>query len=224
MDKILFSERLVALRKDMGYKSQAALARAYNEKFPPKRRDDAGGNEGDFKGILGTIKNYENPNIDASPKLVIVCNLCQLLDCDVSYLVGDYDERNYPTHKISEYTGLSEDAIKSIKSLKRMSFLLNALNYFTCSPEFKQIVIDLFHFRERLKEAVELAENPSAEQHESIEKLRSAQFMEFLATRNFDELFGRVLKEEIDKSSVIKKSPDGEGFIWQWSFGGKDNG
>ena len=37
MDKILFSERLSALRQERGYKSQLALAKAYNEKGGTRR-------------------------------------------------------------------------------------------------------------------------------------------------------------------------------------------
>lgn len=119
MDKILFSDRLVALRKARGYSTQYELARAYNEMFPPKRRDEAGGNDGNFCGILGTIKNYENGNNESSPKLEIVCNLCKLLGCDVSYLVGDYKELDFAAHKIAEYTGLSEKAITRLHDMRK---------------------------------------------------------------------------------------------------------
>lgn len=115
MDKKLFSERLVALRIAKGFKTQYQFAKAYNEKYPTKRRDESGGNDGDFGGIYGTIKNYENANHPASPKLSIVCNMCELLGCDVSFLAGDYDETDFPTHKICEYTGLSETAIAKLK-------------------------------------------------------------------------------------------------------------
>lgn len=111
MDKKLFSKRLRDLRKDCGYKTQYALAKAYNERFGAKRKDEAGGNEKEFGGIFGTIKNYENDSHEGSPKLEIVCNLCEMLGCDVSYLVGDYDELDYPTHKICEATGLSDKAV-----------------------------------------------------------------------------------------------------------------
>ena len=167
----------------------------------------------------GSISEYRNGKKE--PRLTMIVRLADYLGVDCHYLMTGIHAENY---KCADDLGLSEGAIKSIKSLKQMSFLLDALNYFICSTEFKQLVIDLYHFRERLKEAVELAENPATEWYESEGKLRNAQFMEFLATRNFDKLFGRVLKEEIDKSSVIKKSPDGDGFIWQRSFGGKDNG
>ena len=118
MNKVLFSNRLADLRKARGFKTQYALAKAYNEKFPPKRRNDAAGNEGDFSGILGTIKNYENPNKNFSPKLSIVYNLCEILDCDIDYLLGKIDVPHHETADIMEVTGLTADAVYFLKTLK----------------------------------------------------------------------------------------------------------
>ena len=118
MDKILFSNRLSKLRKERGFKTQYALAKAYNEKFPPRRRDDTAGNEGDFGGILGTIKNYENENKDLSPKLSIVCNLCDILDCDIDYLLGKIDVPRHETADIIAVTGLTADSVYFLETLK----------------------------------------------------------------------------------------------------------
>ena len=118
MDKIIFSNRLADLRKERGYKTQYALAKAYNEKFPAKRRNEAAGNEGDFGGILGTIKNYENPSKELSPKLSIVCNLCEILNCDIDYLLGKIDVPHHETANIMAVTGLTADAVYFLKTLK----------------------------------------------------------------------------------------------------------
>lgn len=170
------------------------------------------------------IKNGKYPNLNMGVEYLNA--FAQFYGVSSDYLLG---LSNHPTLDAqeagaAEYTGLPIEAIRALREFKIMPLFADALNYFVCSPEFQQLVIDLFHFREKVKEAVAMAENPAAERHESGGNLMNAQFMEFLATRNFDRLFGRVLKEEIGKSSVIKKSPDGEGFIWQWSFGGKDDG
>lgn len=139
MDKILFSNRLRDLRLKCGYRSQYALAKAYNEKFGAKRKDEAGGSEKEFGGILGTIKNYENDSHNGSPKLEIVCNLCEMLGCDVSYLVGDYDERDYSTHKICEATGLSENAIMRLCGMRKynqITWYSDMLSAIIEHPEF----------------------------------------------------------------------------------------
>ena len=129
MDKILFSDRLSKLRKKRGYESQYALAKAYNDKFPPKRRYETAGNDGNFGGIFGTIKNYENPNHEGSPKLSIVCNLCEILDCDLDYLLGKIDVPRHETADVMAVTGLSAGAVENMKKYDErvvtyISFLL----------------------------------------------------------------------------------------------------
>ena len=115
MDKILFATRLAELRKARGFTSQSNLAKAYNEKFPTRRRDDAAGNEGNFNGILGTIKNYENPNKNVNPNLNIVCNLCEILDCDIDYLIGKIDVPHHETADIMAATGMTQEAVNRLR-------------------------------------------------------------------------------------------------------------
>lgn len=149
MNKTLFSKRLAGLRKERGFKTQYALAKAYNEKFPPKRRNEAMGNEGDFGGILGTIKNYENPNKESSPKLSVVCNLCELLDCDIDYLLGNID---VPRHEIADIiasTGLSEKAVDTIRTLRRNNQIdwgLDTLNFMLQSTNIEDFLYFMTSF------------------------------------------------------------------------------
>lgn len=120
MNKDLFSERLKALRKERGFNNPNQFADAYNKRFPPKRKDDAGGNE--KSGILGTIKHYENPNYTKSmPSLDKVINMCELLGCDVDYLTGKLDFKTHNAKYVSEYTGLTETAIDVLHFLASSS-------------------------------------------------------------------------------------------------------
>lgn len=149
MDKILFSSRLAILRKERGFKTQYALAKAYNERFPTKRRNDAAGNESDCSGIFGTIKNYENPNKDNSPKLSVVCNLCELLDCDIDYLLGNIDVPRHETADIMASTGLSEKAVETILLLRRdnqMDWGLDTLNVLLENPDFMVLLYYMIRF------------------------------------------------------------------------------
>lgn len=113
MDKILFSERLVTLRKKRGYDTQYAFAKAYNEKFNPEWR----GMAEDGSGILGTIKNYENANHLGIPKLDIVCNLCELLNCDIDYLTGKIPVETHGKYSVMEQTGFSKSAVEKIQQI-----------------------------------------------------------------------------------------------------------
>lgn len=141
MNKSLFSRRLSELRKERGYKSQYELARSYNDRFPPKRRDEAAGNDTDFRGILGTIKNYENPNHNGSPKLSTVCNLCELLDCDIDYLLGRINVPRRETSDVMAITGLTADAVYFLEDLKhadtiRCRGMLSAINALLSEAQF----------------------------------------------------------------------------------------
>ena len=149
MNKILFAQRLAGLRRERGFKSQYALAKAYNEKFPAKRRDDASGNEKDFGGILGTIKNYENPNKESSPKLSVVCNLCELLDCDIDFLLGNIKVPRHETADIMAATGLSEKAVDTILTLQRnnqMDWGLDTLNVLLEDSDFVVLLYYMIQF------------------------------------------------------------------------------
>ena len=149
MNKILFSSRLADLRKKRGFKTQYALAKAYNEKFPTRRRNDAAGNESDFGGILGTIKNYENPNKKTSPTLSVVCNLCELLDCDIDYLLGNINVPRHETADVMTSTGLSEKAIETIFLLRRdnqMDWGLDTLNVLLETPDFMILLYYMVQF------------------------------------------------------------------------------
>ena len=116
MDKILFSERLREQRKKCGYPTIADLAKKYNDTFPSKRNGRKDENIGDYKGILGTLKNYENPNKECSPGLDIVNNLCKLLQCNVDYLLGNIDCETHDHQFIHDTIGLSEDSIQILST------------------------------------------------------------------------------------------------------------
>lgn len=114
MDKILFSERFKELRLKNGYRTQNDLARAYNEKFPPLRKDKKPENENKTSGILGTIKNLENPNSPIISKLDTVENFCTLFHCHIDYLLGHIQTKTYDIKFIQDVTGLSENAIECL--------------------------------------------------------------------------------------------------------------
>lgn len=139
MDKILFSERLREQRKKYGYDSILDFAKKYNETFPAQRKDRKDENKGDYAGILGTLKNYENPNKDCKPRLDIVDNLCKLLHCDVDYLLGNIECETHDIQFIHDKTGLSEDAIKRIISKNGSTPDQDFLNSFILSEAYTEI-------------------------------------------------------------------------------------
>lgn len=117
MDKILFSSRLKAQRKACGFNSTRAFAGAYNVRY----RNGTASMEDD-SGILGTLKNYENPNHPGIPRLDIVANICEMLDCDVDYLLGKIDLPKHEYEAIYQKCGLSLTAIDAISEIKNGIF------------------------------------------------------------------------------------------------------
>lgn len=126
MDKILFSSRLKAQRKACGFSSTRAFAGAYNVRY----RNGAASMDDD-SGILGTLKNYENPNHSGIPRLDIVANICEMLDCDVDYLLGKIDLPKHEYEAIYQKCGLSPTAIDEISEIKSGTYAdwLGALSW-----------------------------------------------------------------------------------------------
>lgn len=129
MNKILFSERLKTRRIECGYKTQYALAKEYNQRFPSSRKNRKEENIKNSTGILGTIKHYENGNYKGSPKLDIVDNLCKILECDVDYLLGNIDCKKHDLQFVHNQTGLSEIAILELRQLYAETAVYGDANY-----------------------------------------------------------------------------------------------
>ena len=111
MDNILFSSRLKHLRKKAGYKSCEGLAKEYNARFVS-----------DDKDILGSLKGYENENIVSNPTISVLSNLCDMLGCDVDYLIGRTFTLSKEDELISDRTGLS------LAAIKRLCYLRSKIN------------------------------------------------------------------------------------------------
>lgn len=93
--KLIFAERLSALRKDR-YRTQENFAHAMDVS-------------------TASVKNWERGDI---PKLENLFKICELLHCDLDYLIGRIDYRTHEAAISNEYTGLSEKAIGTLHKWK----------------------------------------------------------------------------------------------------------
>ena len=66
-----------------------------------------------------TLSAWENGR--NTPEMKAFSKLCRILDVDLGYLVGDYNESAYSINQISKISGLSEKAIERLKHLKEKS-------------------------------------------------------------------------------------------------------
>ena len=67
-----------------------------------------------------TVVRWENPDDKAFPTLEDMLKLCNLYDCDLSYLLCEQECTVKDIQAIQDYTGLSERAIRLLHDLKTL--------------------------------------------------------------------------------------------------------
>ena len=67
-------------------------------------------------GVRQTISDWEKGKKKEIPLHTLVC-LCNIFDCDMGYLLGEYDCHTRPVTDIHAYTGLSEESIETLHAL-----------------------------------------------------------------------------------------------------------
>lgn len=112
VDKKIFASRLRTRREQCGYTSIKAFAAAFDKRFRGGSVDLEGNNP--YRGTLGSFKNYENPNKDNFPNVKTAAEICQLLDCDMDYLLGYIDFPKHIHQEMNERFGLSQKATKHL--------------------------------------------------------------------------------------------------------------
>ena len=65
---------------------------------------------------LSKIENGNKEEFDFH----FLISACELFNCDMGYLLGEYDEKIKEVHDICEYTSLSEKCVNSILSMKSL--------------------------------------------------------------------------------------------------------
>lgn len=114
MNRELFATRLYERRKKCGYSSREDFAEAYNKRYGEYKEDNP------YGGVLGTLKKYENPFHTGMPRLDIVTNMCEMLDCDIDYLLGKIDHPKHIYETMYKECGLSDRATEQLVYWKRM--------------------------------------------------------------------------------------------------------
>lgn len=85
----------------------------------------------DGTSVYGTLKNWRRR--DCNPTLKLLVRVCDLLECDVDFLLGRVKEHTHAAAFIKTETGLSEDAINRLQECNKRNlaqrelFILNML-------------------------------------------------------------------------------------------------
>ena len=120
-----FGDRIAKRRKECGFRAQVDLA----EKMVPPCQD-ADENARNVESKRKAISNWESGK--AYPPLQDFALLCETLDCDPQYLLGDINVPRKETKSVMEITGLSQKATNALLSLRRnnkVDWGLDTLNF-----------------------------------------------------------------------------------------------
>ena len=106
--------------------------------------------------------------------------LCEVLECDVGYLFGEYGELTRQVSDICKETGLSEDAIKAMRSMGNI--------------KLKDVVLHRAKFQEVISCMLEDPRFSSIIPHiiEAERLLQSQEIDNDLSAKNFIESIGKV--------------------------------
>ena len=69
------------------------------------------------KTIYNTLRKWRSPN--GNPTLNILVRICDLLECDIDYLLGRIEESTHTIKFIGEKTGLSEDSQNRLQEIMK---------------------------------------------------------------------------------------------------------
>lgn len=89
------------------------------------------------------LSRIENDGEQAEYTLDFLLGCCKLFDCDLGYLLGEYDESRESLHYICEHTGLTEKALQNILVLNEYNsrdWGLDLYNDFVGKDDFIDLV------------------------------------------------------------------------------------
>lgn len=92
-----------------------------------------------------SVRNWEQGWI--LPEVGTLFRICDLLDCDLDYLIGRLEQKTHDETFIHNYTGLSEDAIKTLHKYNnakdRTSSWPSYLSNIICHHDFRALMNDI---------------------------------------------------------------------------------
>lgn len=219
MDKNLFSENLKKRRKECGFSSAKSFAEAYNNRF---LRGDSGldGNT-PYAGILGTIKNYENPKHTGMPRLDIVANMCILLDCDIDYLLGYIESPKHVHETMYKTCGLSQKSTDRLVYSNKHN-LSGIVNIFLESTNFESAIdhaIQLMKVRptlEGLQEILQSLPKKGTDDNSALldaisDKEKECDFKRHRLGNDFTYLIKEIERISLEKAGTKKVQCDIDG-------------
>lgn len=184
-----FGRRLKVARKKR-YSSQAEFADALSVKQDTVSKWESGRN---------------------TPEISTLCEICNLLDIDLGYLLSEYDETTDTRHIIWKETGLREDAIKCLQSLNTKAqaggdLYLIMLSTMIESPELYRLIGQIRYYIDRLAEYEASSKDDPAAFDAAEHKITSERYG---VTYSFEKLLNDVLERLSGKYTNREASTNG---------------
>ena len=156
------------------------------------------------RNVLSRIENGDQSAFNAV-SIEKLTALCEEFQCSISYLMGEYDYRNYDNKFICEQTGLSEESVEKLKHwntlaakpYKRYAWARNAIrainDLFYCDIYFSHDVLNQIanycHFRN-------VYENKNTKNKERTKALEKYQLSLFNATNGLSDCIKDIFKKQ----------------------------
>ena len=103
---ITVGERIRQARKELGWSQDKLIALLRSNQY----------NAGVSRTTLVAIESGEEGKTLDNVSLRTLCAMCDLFDCDMGYLLGEYDEKHRVAAEVCDATGLSETAVQRLSS------------------------------------------------------------------------------------------------------------
>ena len=109
----------------------------------------AGFTQEDFADKIGiggsTLRTYLSKKNNTIPDLTLLCKMCDVLNCDIDYLIGRINFTTHAAKQVYTFTGIVEEAYMHLKVLKDnkgtdADIRLSTLNKILVSEEFNEIL------------------------------------------------------------------------------------
>ena len=120
------------------------------------------------------------------PPLTTLVKISEIFNVDVAYLLGEQECEKISIQRVSDLTGLTDEAAST---LKKDSLTVLVLNDILSSKRFQKLILDIFAYTHSHHSAIELKDKTALQLDFNI----SSDVTKFNASNTFVEIFNEIL-------------------------------
>lgn len=149
-----------------------------------------------------TLANWESGK--SIPDLVSLARMAEIFECDIGYLLGDYDEKSHVTRDIKVQTGLSEEAIIALQNMNLKQIATTVLSSLLVQPEVDQWLFQIYRIAGETSACQNLREASIAERFKMENKRLTTQAEQALESVAVPELESAELQEFKRHNKIVE--------------------